>query len=169
MVKFKFSKSDIIVLIIAAMIVICSVFVIKPVIVKESSMEPTLQDGNFLLIDRVSKPKKGDIVIFKSDVDGGKLLVKRIIATDGEEIKVEDTSVYLNGEKLDEPYIKDQSYRYEENKSWDVPKDSIFVMGDNREVSLDSRYDQVGCVNKSKIVGKVLVRLYPFGEMGKVN
>lgn len=145
---------------------------IKPTLVRGDSMYSTLEEGDYLIINRMSykfkEPQHGDIIVFESDLqqeDGkSKDLVKRVIGVEGDRVEIKNSKVYVNGKELDEPYIHD------ENTDGDidtvVPKDCVFVLGDNREISLDSRYDSVGFINESDILGKVFVRLYPFNKVG---
>ena len=146
--------------------------VVKPTIVKESSMEPTLYENNYLLlarqIYRFEKPQRGDIIVFHSDLvtAGGKekLLIKRIIGLPGDVITIANGNVYLNGNKLTETYIKDGTTDGE-IIDFEVPEGELFVMGDNRLVSVDSRSAAVGTVKLDRVLGKAFVRLYPFNEI----
>ena len=169
-------------LIIAIVIVLAVTMVIKPTIVKESSMEPTLYENNYLFVNKLvykfkDHPARGDIIVFKSDLDnvddgGKKLLIKRVIGVEGDTITLKDGYVYRNGEQLDEPYISAPGSTFEEDMTIDelvVPADRVFCMGDNREVSLDSRSEEVGTVAEKDIVGKAFVRLYPFSEIGSLS
>ena len=94
-------------------------------------------------------------------------LVKRVIATEGDHLVIKDFKVYVNGNLVDEPYIQNQY------TSGDIdiiiPENKIFTMGDNREKSLDSRYNEVGLVDEDDLMGKVSVRLYPLNRIGFVN
>lgn len=159
-------------LVIAIVIALLIMQVVKPTIVKESSMEPTLYENNYLLlarqIYRFEKPQRGDIIVFHSDLvtAGGKekLLIKRIIGLPGDVITIANGNVYLNGNKLTEPYIKDGTTDGE-IIDFEVPKGELFVMGDNRLVSVDSRSAAVGTVKLDRVLGKAFVRLYPFNEI----
>lgn len=145
---------------------------IKPTLVRGESMYPTLEEGDYLIINRMSykfkEPERGDIIVFESDLqqdDGSsKDLVKRVIGVSGDKVKIENSKVYVNGEELDEPYIHDEGTDGDIDTI--VPENSVFVLGDNREISLDSRYSSVGFINDSDILGKVFVRLYPFNKIG---
>lgn len=145
---------------------------IKPTLVRGDSMYSTLEEGDYLIINRMAykfkEPEHGDIIVFKSDLqqeDGSnKDLVKRVIGVGGDHVKIENSKVYVNGEELVEPYIDDQIT--EGDIDTIVPQDCVFVLGDNREISLDSRYDSVGFVDDSDIIGKVFIRLYPFNKIG---
>lgn len=148
---------------------------IRPTLVRGESMYPTLVENDYLIINRMAykfnEPKKGDIIVFKTNLlqeDGKpKDLVKRVIAVGGDHIKIEDSKVYVNDKLLDEPYIHD-NYT-EGNIDMVIPEGEVFTMGDNREQSLDSRYEDVGLVDDKDIMGKVMVRLFPFNKIGLVK
>lgn len=145
---------------------------IKPTLVRGDSMYSTLEEGDYLIINRMSykfkEPERGDIIVFKSDLqqeDGSsKDLVKRVIGVSGDRVKIKNSKVYVNGEELVEPYINNEET--EGDIDTVVPEKSVFVLGDNRKISLDSRYDDVGFIDDSDILGKVFIRLYPFNRMG---
>ena len=145
---------------------------IKPTLVRGDSMYSTLEEGDYLIINRMSykfkDPERGDIIVFKSDLqqdDGSsKDLVKRVIGVSGDRVKIENSKVYVNGEELTEPYIHDEVT--EGDIDTVVPENSVFVLGDNRDISLDSRYSEVGFIDNSDILGKVFIRLYPFNKIG---
>ncbi|HHY90181.1 MAG TPA: signal peptidase I [Clostridiales bacterium] len=148
---------------------------IRPTLVKGYSMYPTLDQYDYLIINKIPymfhEPEKGDIVVFKSDlksVDGKeKDLIKRVIAVAGDRVTVKNGKVYVNEKELDEPYIYSEYTPGEVDLI--VPEGTIFVMGDNRENSLDSRDERVGPIDVDMVRGKVLVRLYPFSKIGKVE
>ena len=173
----EFLKDIVIAIIIVALVTI----VIKPTIVKESSMEPTLYENNYLIINKLAyfhkdHPQYGDIIVFKSDLDktdgtGKKLLIKRVIGVEGDKITIEDGDVYRNGEKLDEPYVHGQETLADEGMDivdLEIGDDELFCMGDNREVSLDSRSPEVGNVDEDTVVGKAVVRLFPFNQITRL-
>lgn len=145
---------------------------VKPTIVKNYSMSPTLQENDFLIINRFlykrSEPKRGDIVVFQSNLktDDGKdkLLIKRVIAVPGDEIIIKDGEVFINGTLLKEDYIP--GVYTEGNINTVVPENKIFVMGDNRDNSLDSRDDILGLVDFDVVMGKAFIRLFPFNKIG---
>ena len=148
---------------------------IRPTLVRGESMYPTLVENDYLIINRMAyklgKPKDGDIIVFKTDLlqDDGKPkdLVKRVIATEGQHIKIEDSKVYVDNKILDEPYIHDNYTSGDIDMV--IPEGEVFTMGDNREKSLDSRYEEVGLVNEKDIMGKVMIRLFPFNKIGPVK
>jgi signal peptidase I len=147
---------------------------IKPTIVKEHSMENTLHENDYLFISRQAynifgDVKRGDIIIFPSSLKTGggksKTLIKRVIAIPGDTIAIKDRQVILNGEPLDEPYTKD-GYTKTDLDEITIPQGKIFVMGDNRQNSSDSRSSTVGLVDIDSVMGKAVFRLYPFSEIG---
>ena len=148
---------------------------IRPTLVRGESMYPTLVENDYLIINRLAyklgQPKDGDIIVFKTNLlqDDGKKkdLVKRIIATPGQHIKIKDSKVYVDDKLLNEPYIHDNMTSGDIDLV--VPEGKVFAMGDNREKSLDSRYEEVGLVNEKDIMGKVMVRLFPLNKIGTVN
>lgn len=166
----EFIKDILIAFIIVAVIVI----IIKPTIVKESSMEPTLYENNYLFVNKLAyitadHPDYGDIIVFKSNIDkddgdGKKLLIKRVIGVENDVISISGGVVYRNGIALDEDYTL-EGFTTGEISEYVVPQDRVFVMGDNRSISLDSRSSEVGTVSEDDIVGRAFVRLYPFDEI----
>ena len=162
----------------AIVIALMVMFFIKPTIVKESSMEPNFYEDDYLLVSQQSyklfheEPERGDVIIFKShlpDKEGhDKLLIKRVIGLPGEKVDVHDGKVYINGEEIDDSYTNDLTTTGTVEDAV-VPKDEYFVLGDNRKVSVDSRYSDVGFVPKDSIVGKVVFRLMPFRRMGIIH
>jgi len=160
-------------LIVAALIAFLIMQFVKPTIVKESSMQPTLFENNYIFLSKQAynfgDPKRGDIIVFHTNLTTQKgeekLLIKRIIGLPGDKISIMEGEVFINGEKQNEDYILDGfTSGYLEN--FIVPENKVFVMGDNRAVSLDSRAEEIGCIDIDKIVGKAFFRLYPFGDIG---
>jgi signal peptidase I len=144
-------------------------FVVRLIDVSGPSMNPTLYEGNKLLVsDLFYKPKAGDVVIFKSDnYDPNKALVKRVVATEGQEVNIdfENGIVYVDGEALDEPYAAEPIHsKLDFIGPKTVPEGCVFVLGDNRNSSRDSRYSQIGMVDERMILGKVYAVVYPFSE-----
>ena len=147
---------------------------IKPTIVQEHSMENTLEPNDYLFISKQSyhlfgEPQRGDISVFHSELttaDGSeKLLVKRIIALPGDTIAITGGVVYVNGEPQDEPYTKD-GYTNTEMDEITIPEGKLFCMGDNRQNSRDSRDSKIGLVDESDVLGKAVLRLFPFSRFG---
>lgn len=145
-----------------------------------SSMLPTLHDGDkVLLLGNLfyRAPAQGDVVILrKADFYGGEPIVKRVVATAGDtlEIDFEAHTVTVNGETLDEPYINEPTanaidMEYPRAGPVTVPEGCMFVMGDNRNASSDSRDAGLGMVDTRYIIGKVLWRVLPFGSFGAIS
>lgn len=156
-----------------AVITLIFVFFFRLVGVSGSSMYPTLYDRDYLVLESnflYRKPEYGDVVVLNEpewNFDGP--IVKRIIATEGQTVDIDFDSgiVYVDGQALDEPYIFEPTYN--SNAQYGlaleypvtVPDNCVFFMGDNRNHSSDSRISYVGCADKSKILGKVLLRIIP--------
>lgn len=151
-----------------------------------NSMNPTLSHGDFLILYNSSNVERGDIVILQTDIEidsqelsslnpiarwrAGKYkkLVKRVIATEGDSLIIQDGKVILNGQELNEDYINGNSTPG--NVSIEkIPEGKVFVMGDNRGNSLDSRSSEIGLVDKEDIIGKAILRLYPLSKLEIIN
>ncbi len=154
--------------------VLLFIFFIRIIDVSGTSMNPTLLNGDKMLVsDLFYRPKAGDVVVFKTDsYDPNKALVKRVIATGGQEINIdfENGIVYVDGEPIQEDYINELT-----NTKLDfigpqtVPEGCVFVMGDNRNASTDSRKKEIGMVDERMILGRVYCVLYPLSELGWVK
>ncbi len=156
---------------IALAIVIVVTMFIKPTIVKETSMQPTLYENNYLLVNkqayRFGDEERGDIIVFHSDLEDKELLIKRIIGLPGDVITIDQGKVFLNGTEMQEDYTL-EGVTPGQLIDFTVPEGQLFVMGDNRRVSIDSRSEEVGCVDEDDVMGKAFVRLYPFNEIGSI-
>ena len=139
-----------------------------------SSMNPTLNEGEIVVSIKGSSFKTGDVV---GVYFGSKLLVKRVIATEGQWVDIdEDGNVYvydeIKGEPIAEPYLAEGSKALGETNitlPCQVPPESIFVMGDNRETSIDSRNTSVGCIDIDNVVGRIVFKIWPLQTFGPVN
>ena len=147
------------VLIIIAVILIRT-FIITPVRVDGASMDQTLEDGQILLLYKLSNIDYGDIVVLDEKKEG-EIIIKRIIGMPGDTVSINDNTVYVNGEELEEDYAYGETSDYEEITLGD---DEYFILGDNRPISKDSRY--FGPVKEDEIIGKVIFRLWPFNKFG---
>lgn len=161
-------------------------YVMQRTVVSGSSMENTLHNDESLLVEKVSyhfsDPERFDIVIFdpygksldkeKSSADSGEqeYFVKRVIGLPGETIQIIGPDIFINGEKLEENYGKDPiTFAGIAEEPIVLGKDEYFLMGDNREVSYDSRYPEIGPVNKSMIDSKAILRIWPLSEFGTLD
>jgi len=136
--------------------------------VKNVSMQPTLYEGEFLLVNKLaykfSPPRIGDIVVFHAPPEPGEDFIKRIIGTPGDSVAIKEGKVFVNGIRLDEPYIADVP-RY--TGEWTVPEEQIFVLGDNRNQSSDSHV--WGFVTMDGVVGKAILVYYPFDKIALLD
>lgn len=133
-----------------------------------SSMEPTLHEGQIVLSVKDSDLEPGDIVAFYY---GNKVLLKRYIAGSGSWVDIlEDGTVLVDGEAIDEPYLVDKSYGISDLEyPYQVPEGCYFLLGDQRSISIDSRHSTVGAVAKDQIVGKIVFRIWPFADFGSIE
>ena len=154
--------------------VLVFVFVLRIMDVHGTSMFPTLSNGDKVMVsDLFYEPARGDIVVFKKDgYDDNKALVKRVIAVAGDVVNIdfERGVVYVNGEPLEEDYIDvTTNTKIDFIGPQTVPDNCLFVMGDNRNASTDSRDKRIGMVDKRLVIGKVLLVVYPFDSFGSVE
>lgn len=133
-----------------------------------SSMTPTLQDGEIIFSVKTSEFAPGDIIAFYYN---NKILVKRVICSAGDWVDIdEDGTVYVNEEPLDEPYLTEKALGdCNIELPYQVPDGRVFVMGDHRSTSVDSRNTAVGCVAQEQIVGRIMFRVWPFDRLGTVE
>ncbi|BBF43040.1 signal peptidase I [Lachnospiraceae bacterium KM106-2] len=149
-------------------------FVIGNVRVEGGSMLNTLKEDDRLVLEKITyyheNPSRYDIVVFKPTAYPGKYFIKRVIGLPGETIQVMNGDVYINGKKIKENYLDqktvDGGLAAQPIK---LGEDEYFVMGDNREISRDSRREDVGLIHKSQIQGKVVCRFWPLSKMGSVK
>ncbi len=150
--------------------VIMFVFFFRLVDVVGSSMYPTLEHGDKMVVSDVFyKPEQGDIIIFRKDEYKPEALVKRVIATEGQTVEIDFNKgrVYVDGVLLDEPYIAEPTRNQIDFTGLQVvPEGCVFVMGDNRNDSTDSRDARIGMVDERLIIGKVLFTVFPLDHIG---
>ncbi len=152
----------------AAAAVIVAVLVFPVLRISGTSMTNTLMDGDIVVTMNTSDFATGDVIAFYYN---NTLLVKRVIATTGDWVDIDkDGNVFVNGEELEEPYVSGKALgECNITLPYQVPEERIFVMGDHRETSIDSRNTAVGCVNKELIVGKLWFRVWPLSGLGAVK
>lgn len=161
----------------ASALIVCVVifiFFVRVIDVKGTSMYPTLNNQDKMLVsDLFYKPKVGDVVVFtKDEYDPDKALVKRVIATEGQEINIDfDLGiVYVDGQAIEEDYINElTTTKLDFIGPQTVPEGCVFVMGDNRNMSTDSRKSEIGMVDNRLIIGKVYCVIFPLTSFGEVN
>lgn len=132
------------------------------------SMTPTLQDGDIVLSLKGEKFATSDVIAFYYN---NKILVKRVIASSGDWVDIaDDGAVYVNGQELEEPYLVEKALGECNIKlPYQVPESKVFVMGDHRSVSIDSRNTSVGCIAQEQIVGRLVFRLWPLSGLGAIQ
>ncbi|MBQ9662018.1 MAG: signal peptidase I [Oscillospiraceae bacterium] len=155
-------------LVVAAVAVIIAVLLMPVLQISGSSMEDTLMDGDLVVALNNGKYKTGDVIGFYFN---NGILIKRVIAVTGDWVDIDDDgTVYVNGVKLDEPYITEKSIgECNITLPYQVPEGKCFVMGDHRATSLDSRNTAVGCISNDVVVGKLLIRFWPIRSFGTVS
>ena len=133
-----------------------------------SSMTPTLHDGQIVFSLKTEQMEPGDVIAFYYN---NKILIKRVIANPGDWVNLEaDGTVYVNGKELIEPYLTEKSFGDADIEfPYQVPDGKIFVLGDHRATSADSRHTAVGCVSPDQIVGKIIFRVWPLEDLGVVE
>ena len=148
----------------AAVAALIATLVLPVLQIEGTSMEPTLVNGDIVLLTKNTMLDRGDICGFAWN---NKILVKRVVGIPGDWIEIDtDGTVYLNGEKLDEPYAEQIAFgECDLEFPFQVPQEQYFVLGDMRESSIDSRNTLIGCVENDQIIGKVFLRVWPLKEI----
>ena len=155
-------------IVVAAVAVIIAMLVLPVIQIQGTSMSDTLQDRDIVVALRGSGYKTGDVIAFYYN---NNILIKRVIASTGQWVDItDDGTVYVDNVRLDEPYISEPA-RGDCNIQlpYQVPDGKIFVMGDHRATSLDSRNTSLGCISEDMVVGRLLVRVWPIPAIGPIQ
>ena len=150
-------------IVVAAVAALIATLLLPVLEIAGTRMEPSLNDGDIVLLVKTDKLETGDLCAFYYS---NKILIKRIIAVPGDYIWIEsDGTVFLNGNELDEPYVSEKSLgECDVEFPYQVPENAYFMMGDHRETSIDSRSTVIGCVPQDQIIGKILCKFWPLKE-----
>lgn len=148
--------------IILVTVILVRSFIVTPVRVSGTSMFPTLKGGEIMLLNKLGKLNRYDIVVL--ELDDKDNLIKRIIGLPGETIEIKDNSIYINDQVIMDDYGYGNTYSIDKIT---LGEDEYYVLGDNRQISMDSRV--IGPINKKDIKGTTNFILYPFGDFGKVE
>lgn len=162
-------RSTIYTLVIVAAVAVLTATLWLPVLqIYGSSMTPTLQDGEIVFSVKTSKFEPGDVVAFYYN---NKILIKRVICGPADWVNIDENgTVYVNGTVLDEPYLAEKALGdCNIELPYQVPDGKVFVMGDHRSTSVDSRNTAVGCVAQEQLVGKIIFRIWPLDRLGIVG
>ena len=162
-------RSTVYTLVIVAAVAVLTATLWLPVLqIYGSSMTPTLKDGEIIFTVKTSKFEPGDVIAFYYN---NKILVKRVICGPADWVNIDgDGTVYVNGTELDEPYLTEKALGdCNIQLPYQVPDGKVFVMGDHRSTSVDSRNTAVGCVAQEQIVGKIIFRIWPLNRLGVVG
>lgn len=165
----KTLRSTIYALITVAAIAVLTATLLLPVLqIHGTSMAPTITDGELVISIKGSNYEKQDVVAFYYN---NKILVKRVIANSGEWVDIDEYGIVtVNGERLVEPYLMDKALgECDIELPYQVPEGRVFVMGDHRSVSVDSRSSAVGCVAEEQVVGKLAFRIWPLNKIGSIE
>ena len=155
-------------IVVAAIAVLVAMLFLPVLRIYGQSMNATLNSGELVVSLTGASFETGDIVAFYYN---NNILVKRVIANSGDWVDIDlDGNVYVNQQQIDEPYINEKSYGTPNiDFPYQVPEERVFVLGDNRAVSVDSRNTSVGCVTQEQIVGKIVFRIWPLNRIGRVK
>ena len=149
--------------VVAAVAALIATLILPVLQIAGTSMEPSLNDGDIVLLVKTDRLETGDLCAFYYS---NKILIKRIIGTPGDYLWINpDGSVYLNGTELNEPYISEKSLgECDVEFPYQVSENNYFMMGDHRETSIDSRSSVIGCIAEDQIIGKILCKIWPLSE-----
>lgn len=157
-----------ILIVVAAMTVLIAVLFLPVLRIYGQSMNATLVSGDLVVSVKGASFKTGDIVAFYYN---NNILVKRVIANSGDWVDIDlDGNVFVNQKQIEEPYLQEKAFGEPTiDLPYQVPDERVFVLGDNRSVSIDSRHTSIGCVTSEQIVGKIVFRIWPLSKIGPVH
>ena len=162
---FKRTLKIVLIIIVTASLLLNLFTFIMPVVkYYGNSMTPTLEDGQILIVNKMTEIKSGDIIAFYYN---NKVIVRRVVATGNSQVSIDVFgTVSVNGKELDEPYIENKTLGQSNlDFPYNVPTNSYFVLGDNRDIAMDSRLSEIGVVTEDRLLGKVVFSLNPFGSI----
>jgi len=150
-------------IVVAAVSAIIATLVLPVLQIAGTSMEPSLNDGDIVILAKTDRLETGDLCAFYYS---NKILIKRVIATPGDYLWIEsDGTVFVNGIELDEPYVQEKALgECDIEFPYQVPENAFFMMGDQRETSIDSRSSVIGCISTDHTIGKILCKFWPLSE-----
>lgn len=150
-------------IVVAAIAALIATLVLPVLQIAGTSMEPSLNDGDIVLLIKTDNLETGDLCAFYYS---NKILIKRIIGTPGDYLWINpDGTVYLNGSELEEPYVSEKALgECDVEFPYQVSENNYFMMGDHRETSVDSRSSVIGCISEDQIIGKILCKIWPLSE-----
>ena len=155
-------------IVVAAVAALVATLVLPVLQIAGTSMSPTLNDGDIVVLAKTDRLETGDLCAFYYS---NKILIKRVIATPGDTIWIEaDGTVFLNGVMLEEPYLVQKALgECDTEFPYQVPENAFFMMGDQRETSIDSRSSVIGCISTDNLIGKILFKIWPLKEFQWLN
>lgn len=148
-------------ILIVLLVILIRTFIITPVRVDGDSMKKTLNDGDILLLYKLGKIDRFDIIVLNEE---NEKIIKRVIGLPGDTVAIKKNKIYINDEEIEDKYAYGTTSEYAKVT---LKEDEYFILGDNRLISKDSRY--FGAISEEKIKGKVIFRLFPFNKIGRVD
>ena len=157
-------KIVLIIIVTAALLLNLFTFIMPVVKYYGNSMTPSFDDGQILIVNKMAEINSGDIIAFYYN---NKVIVRRVVATGNNQVSIDVFgTVSVNGKELDEPYIENKTLGQSNlDFPYNVPTNSYFVLGDNRDIAMDSRLSEIGVVTEDRLLGKVVFSLNPFGSI----
>ncbi|MBQ9849001.1 MAG: signal peptidase I [Clostridia bacterium] len=154
--------------VVAAVAVLIATLVLPVVQITGTSMDPTLTEGDIVVLVKSSQLKRGDLCAFSYS---NRTLIKRVIGLPGDYIEIDaEGNVFVNGEQLDEPYVINKSLgECDIEFPYQVPESAYFMLGDHRDTSIDSRSTVIGCITDEQLIGKIVFRVWPFKDISFID